>query len=225
MICKHRRSPRWRPPLPLPRAWGFLCTHLGKPAIMPVLACFIPLPAPSARQRGAFPGAGSFRLEWLPRSNDEAANRALPQSAPDLRQGLIPRSEGQVRGEDPSSISTNRPEPPIFARRAAGAGGIRTGGPTLFLWWIRLRGLTRLLRGAQQRIHRAQRQNSSLPARGWSNHRGSHPGFRDCGGRFENTDGIALVRHRCIRRRSASRPSGVNIAAISTALGRRWRLS
>jgi len=119
---------------PLPRAWGFLCTHLGKPAIMPVLACFIPLPAPSARQRGAFPGAGSFRLEWLPRSNDEAADRALPQSAPDLRQGLIPRSEGQVRGEDPSSISTNRPEPPIFARRAAGAGGIRTGGPTLVFY-------------------------------------------------------------------------------------------
>ena len=41
--------------------------------------------------------------------------------------------------------------------------------PLVFLRWIRLKGPTRLLRGAQQRIYRAQRQNSSLPSRGWSN--------------------------------------------------------
>ena len=86
-----------------------------------------------------------------------------------------------------ASIATQRNR--WFADSSLERVGFEPVVPPLFFMVIRLKGLTRLLRGAQQRLHRAQGQNSSLPTRGWSNQiRTAGPilVFRDRGGRLEN---------------------------------------
>src|SRR6516164_5411743 len=91
---------------------------------------------------------------------------------------------------------SRRPGPKV-RRLFPGGRWIRTGSPTLvFLLWIRLEGPTRLLRGAQQRISSAPTPeqliaDSRLGAS--DSNMGPILVARDRGGRFENTDGIALV--------------------------------
>jgi hypothetical protein len=83
-------------------------------------------------------------------------------------------------------------------------------------------------RTSRRRRWASSRRSGSHRTPRWSkgdSNRGSHPGFHRSRQPVPDEERRHRARlHRCIRRQSASRPSGVNIAAIRTALRRCRRL-
>ena len=94
--------------------------------------------------------------------------------------------------------------------RWSGWDSNRWSHPCVFFWWIRLKGLTRPSSRSTATDSTPEQFIADSRLEQSDSNRGSHPGFPRSRRPVREYRRHRARRHRCIRRRSASRLSGVN---------------